>query len=82
MYLDQFGSLFLYFSFMLRSFNFIRRMATAACVPDVDIDPQGVFKYILIKVSVPNDSGKFEDKLIVRGYAECPYHCKFFFVFK
>lgn len=54
-------------------------MATAATLPDVDIDPQGVFKYILIMVSIPNDSGKFEDKMIVRGYAECPYHCKFFF---
>lgn len=45
-------------------------------VKNVDIDPNGVFKYILIKVTVPNTDGKLEDKLIVRGYAECPYHCK------
>ncbi|XP_056641769.1 14 kDa phosphohistidine phosphatase-like [Diorhabda carinulata] len=43
-------------------------------IKNVDIDPSGVFKYILIKVSSPNSSGKMEDKLIVRGYAECPYH--------
>lgn len=51
-------------------------MATAIIpqIKDVDIDPDGVFKYILIKVSSPKNDGKLEDKLIVRGYAECPYH--------
>lgn len=64
---------------MIRTFNLIRRMATAQIpqIPDVDIDPQGVFKYILIKVSSPDESGKFVDKNIVRGYAECPYHSKY-----
>ncbi|VDM43455.1 unnamed protein product [Toxocara canis] len=40
-------------------------------VADVDIDPQGVFKYILIKVM---DKASNEEKLIVRGYKRCPFH--------
>lgn len=48
-------------------------------VKDVDIDPSGVFKYILIKLGVPNQEGKWQEKLIVRGFEECAYHCKFFF---
>ncbi|XP_060526185.1 14 kDa phosphohistidine phosphatase-like [Cylas formicarius] len=61
---------------MLRGLSQLRKMASSAIpqIKSVDIDPSGVFKYILIKVSSPNESGKFEDKLIVRGYAECPYH--------
>lgn len=69
---------FVFDSFMLRSLNCIRRMATSLIsqVPDVDIDPDGVFKYILIKLSSPNEKGELTDKIIVRGYAECPYHCE------
>lgn len=54
----------------------IRKMATSVIphVQDVDIDPSGIFKYILLKLTSPNMEGKLEDKLIVRGYAECPYH--------
>lgn len=53
-------------------------MATSVIpqVPDVDIDPDGVFKYILIKLTSPNENGDLQDKLIVRGFAECPYHSK------
>lgn len=47
-------------------------------VLDVDIDPSGVFKYILLKVISPNSEGVVEDKLIVRGYADCSYHGKMF----
>lgn len=55
--------------------SIIRRMSTVIPnVRDVDIDPSGVFKYILLKLTSPNMEGKLEDKLIVRGYAECPYH--------
>ncbi|XP_050497908.1 14 kDa phosphohistidine phosphatase-like [Diabrotica virgifera virgifera] len=43
-------------------------------VKDVDIDASGVFKYILIKLSSAASDGKLVDKLIVRGYAECPFH--------
>lgn len=51
-------------------------MATSVIpqVQDVDIDPSGVFKYILLKITSPNVEGQLEDKLIVRGYASCPYH--------
>ncbi|CAH1100810.1 unnamed protein product [Psylliodes chrysocephalus] len=54
----------------------IRRMSSAAIskLKDVDIDAKGVFKYILLKVKVPTADGKLEDKTIVRGYAECPFH--------
>ncbi|VDK82888.1 unnamed protein product [Litomosoides sigmodontis] len=40
-------------------------------IVDASIDPDGVFKYILIKV-IEKSSKK--DKLIVRGYARCAYH--------
>ncbi|XP_023311894.1 14 kDa phosphohistidine phosphatase-like [Anoplophora glabripennis] len=61
---------------MLRTFLQLRKMSSTLIpqVKDVDIDPSGVFKYILIKVTSPNSDGQLEDKLIVRGYAECPYH--------
>ncbi|KAG5869615.1 hypothetical protein JTB14_031793 [Gonioctena quinquepunctata] len=61
---------------MLRRVLHLRNMASSLIAPvkDVDIDPSGVFKYILIKVTSPNADGKLEDKLIVRGYAECPFH--------
>ncbi|KAK9874869.1 hypothetical protein WA026_005683 [Henosepilachna vigintioctopunctata] len=57
--------------------SLFKRMASTSKIPqvaDVDIDAKGVFKYILIKVTSPNANGEIEDKLIVRGYAECPYH--------
>ncbi|XP_019864529.1 14 kDa phosphohistidine phosphatase [Aethina tumida] len=60
-----------------RLFQSVRRMASSSVIPqikDVDIDPNGVFKYILIKVTSPDECGKLYNKLIVRGYAECPYH--------
>lgn len=66
-------------SYMFRSLIFFRRMASALIpeIPEVDIDPDGVFKYILIKVSSPNEKGELQNKTIVRGYADCPYHGKF-----
>ncbi|XP_041916020.1 14 kDa phosphohistidine phosphatase [Alosa pseudoharengus] len=48
-------------------------MATAkfVSIPDADIDPNGVFKYVLIRVhSTEDDSSKD----IVRGYAWAEYH--------
>lgn len=64
---------------MLRTVgNWARKMSSTVipAVKDVDIDPNGVFKYILIKVTCPNTEGRLEDKLVVRGYAECPFHGK------
>ncbi|XP_012288481.1 14 kDa phosphohistidine phosphatase-like [Orussus abietinus] len=40
-------------------------------VPDVDIDPSGVFKYILINV---HDDKNDKSKPIVRGYARSTWH--------
>ena len=39
-------------------------------VPEVDIDPSGVFKYILIKLH----RSEGDPKYIVRGYARHEYH--------
>ncbi|XP_049963515.1 sex-regulated protein janus-A-like isoform X2 [Schistocerca serialis cubense] len=40
-----------------------------AAVPDVDIDPEGTFKYVLIGVFGPEGpDGKEPSKLVVRGY--------------
>ena len=39
-------------------------------VPDVDIDPAGIFKYILIRL----DNGEGQSKYIVRGYSSEEYH--------
>ncbi|XP_044162130.1 14 kDa phosphohistidine phosphatase [Bufo gargarizans] len=41
-------------------------------IPVVDIDPDGVFKYVLIRVSVRE--GSDESKDIVRGYGWAEYH--------
>lgn len=40
-------------------------------IPNVDIDPSGRFKYILIQVTDPETKA---EKYIVRGYKSCPYH--------
>uniref|UniRef100_A0A6G1SPT5 Sex-regulated protein janus-B n=1 Tax=Aceria tosichella TaxID=561515 RepID=A0A6G1SPT5_9ACAR len=44
-------------------------------IRDVDIDPSGKFKYILIKVTDPETK---EEKYIVRGYKSCAYHINIF----
>lgn len=46
-------------------------------VPSVDIE-EGVFKYVLIKVyGKENPEGTEPHKLIVRGYTDCQWHCKY-----
>lgn len=54
----------------------LRKMASTAIpqIKNVDIDPSGTFKYILIKVNSPDSDGKPLQKVIVRGYADCGYH--------
>ncbi|KAG9510884.1 Tyrosine-protein kinase Src42A [Fragariocoptes setiger] len=42
-------------------------------IADVDIDPSGRFKYILIKVT-DSSSAESSSKYIVRGYKSCSYH--------
>uniref|UniRef100_A0A8D0H160 14 kDa phosphohistidine phosphatase n=1 Tax=Sphenodon punctatus TaxID=8508 RepID=A0A8D0H160_SPHPU len=41
-------------------------------IPDVDIDPDGVFKYVLIRVRPAEGAGPGKD--IVRGYSWAEYH--------
>lgn len=45
-------------------------------IPDVDIDSDGVFKYVLIRVHAAPPSGTpaGESKEIVRGYKWAEYH--------
>ncbi len=42
-------------------------------VSDVDIDPEGKFKYILVNIKV---KGGTEQKVIVRGTKTAEYHSK------
>lgn len=41
-------------------------------IPDVDVDKEGRFKYILIKII--NKNNPSEEKCIVRGYSRCEWH--------
>uniref|UniRef100_A0A8C2IP37 14 kDa phosphohistidine phosphatase n=1 Tax=Cyprinus carpio TaxID=7962 RepID=A0A8C2IP37_CYPCA len=42
-----------------------------AKIPEVDLDPNGVFKYVLIRVNSKDDDSYVD---IVRGYAWAEYH--------
>lgn len=44
-----------------------------AKLPDVEIDPEGTFKYILLRVSVKDGDA---NKVIVRGTKSAEYHSK------
>nr|XP_026251274.1 14 kDa phosphohistidine phosphatase isoform X2 [Urocitellus parryii] len=50
--------------------------ADLAQIPEVDIDPDGVFKYVLVRVHSTQPSGApaGECKEIVRGYKWAEYH--------
>ncbi|XP_069794213.1 14 kDa phosphohistidine phosphatase [Narcine bancroftii] len=50
-------------------------MATLASVTDVEIDPEGVFKYILVRLSL-KDGTEYKD--IVRGTQSAEYHTNIF----
>nr|XP_033773025.1 14 kDa phosphohistidine phosphatase-like [Geotrypetes seraphini] len=45
-----------------------------AQIPDVDIDPDGIFKYVLIRVVVTHPDDSEDSKDIVRGYKWAEYH--------
>jgi phosphohistidine phosphatase len=62
------------FSFNLKRFT-STIMGSLNEVIDVDIDPSGTFKYILIKAK---DSKSNQEKYIVRGYGRCSYHADIF----
>ncbi|XP_049629695.1 14 kDa phosphohistidine phosphatase [Suncus etruscus] len=48
--------------------------AGLAQIPEVDIDPDGVFKYVLIRVHAADPAGAPAEKEIVRGYKWAEYH--------
>ncbi|PSN49970.1 14 kDa phosphohistidine phosphatase [Blattella germanica] len=51
-----------------------------AGVPEVDIDPDGTFKYVLIKVyGAKKGSDSEEVKTVVRGFSWGAYHGENFF---
>ncbi|CAG9132433.1 unnamed protein product [Plutella xylostella] len=58
----------------------LRNMSSKALadVPKVDIDPTGVFKYILINVYDKEKNGQEPTITIVRGYQRCNYHSDIF----
>ncbi|XP_041975138.1 14 kDa phosphohistidine phosphatase-like [Aricia agestis] len=57
----------------------LRNMSSAANnIPLVDIDPSGVFKYILINVYDKEKNEAEPQKVIVRGYKRCEYHADIF----
>lgn len=43
-------------------------------VPRVDIDPEGVFKYILLNVHPAEAEAEGASITILRGYKRCNYH--------
>ena len=43
-------------------------------VKDVDIEPNGVFKYILIKLTPKGSQAAGTSKVVVRGYSWADYH--------
>lgn len=46
-------------------------------IPKVDIDPTGVFKYILLKI-YDKQKDDLEPIEVVRGYGRCNYHADIF----
>lgn len=56
------------------------KMASRAfdSIPLVDVDKKGIFKYVLIKIYGNEDCAETSEKLVVRGYSDCQFHCKRF----
>lgn len=54
----------------------VKSMSTSSLegVPKVDIDPSGVFKYILVKVYDKEKDNVEPSIIVVRGYKRCNYH--------
>lgn len=73
--------------YLRQSFVTIRKFGNMTAenldqIPNVDIDPEGRFKYILIQVIGKNASDNSElSKLIVRGYSRAQWHSKFIYFF-
>ncbi|KAM3960901.1 14 kDa phosphohistidine phosphatase [Aphomia sociella] len=63
-----------------KTFQHIRSMSSTVldALPKVEIDPSGVFKYILIKVYDQEKNNEEPSLIIVRGYKRCNYHSDIF----
>lgn len=69
-----FSVVVLNFAVVLRFFSPAFAIMSAerlAKIPEVDLDPNGVFKYVLIRVHSKDDESYVD---IVRGYAWAEYH--------
>ena len=55
--------------------------AKADAIPDVDIDGEGRFKYILITVQYKDGDRYLDVKQIVRAYKRAEFHGILFFLF-
>lgn len=54
-------------------------METENNIPDVEIDKEGKFKYIQIKIT--NKEKKEDERLVIKGTATCKYHNNIFDAF-
>ena len=72
---------------MIITISFIGQMATTGLLPNgvpvplVDIDDNGTFKYVLIKIhqAVMNSDGHRDPIYVVRGHSWAGYHGNSFF---
>lgn len=72
--MQRFSVAVLNFAVVLGFFSAVFAIMSAerlAKIPEVDLDPNGVFKYVLIRVHSTDDDSYVD---IVRGYAWAEYH--------
>lgn len=62
--------------YLLSVFVTVAMADALAKVPDVEIDPEGIFKYILVRIKVKDED---VHKDIVRGTKSAEYHSKFMY---
>ncbi|RVE47811.1 hypothetical protein evm_007566 [Chilo suppressalis] len=72
-----------HFRFLVKAYVPVRSILNmCSCplesIPKVDIDPSGVFKYILLKVYGKEKDNQEPFVTIVRGYKRCNYHADIF----
>lgn len=60
--------------FLHKRFGVMATTPELNAVPKVDIDPDGVFKYILLNVHPPDAEAESASITILRGYKRCNYH--------
>lgn len=60
--------------FLPKRFGVMATSPELNSVPKVDIDPEGVFKYILLNVHPADAEAEGASVTILRGYKRCNYH--------